>query len=58
MVEHVHVEFALLGEAGEREIARAEKAGDGIVRVGAEAEVELGVERVAKEKLHDNLARL
>ena len=58
MVENVHVEFALVGQAGEREIAGAEKAGDGVVGVGAEAEVELGVKRVAEKELHDNLARL
>jgi hypothetical protein len=58
VVEHVHVEFALLGEAGEGEVAGAEEGGDGVVGVGAKAEVELGVERMAEEELHHELARL
>jgi len=58
MVEHIHIEFALFGEAGEREIAGAKKACNGIVRVRAEAKVELGVERVPEMELHDHLARL
>ena len=55
-IEHIHVEFALLGKAREREIAGAEKAGDRIVRVGAKAKVELGVKRVPQMQLHYYLA--
>jgi len=58
VVEHINIKFALFGEAGEREIAGAKKTGDRIVRVGTEAQIELGVERVAQMELHDYLARL
>jgi hypothetical protein len=58
VVEHVHVEFALMRQAGEREVAGAEEPDDGVDGVRAEAEVELGVERVPKEQLHDHLAGL
>ncbi len=58
LVEDVHVEFALVGQAGEREVARTEETGDGVVGVGPEAEVKFGVEGVPEEKLYDNLARL
>ena len=37
VVEHVHVEFALIRQAGEREIAAAEIADDRVDRVGPEA---------------------
>ncbi|MCI0539058.1 MAG: ATP-binding cassette domain-containing protein [Verrucomicrobiales bacterium] len=50
MVEHVHIEFALMGEASKREIARTEVANDGIDRVRTEAEVELCVKRMTKKE--------
>jgi hypothetical protein len=43
VIEHVHVEFTLFREAGEGEVTGTEKSGDGIIRIGAETEVELGV---------------
>jgi hypothetical protein len=55
VVKDVHVEFTLMGKAGEGEIAGAEKPNNGIDWVLAEAEVEFGVKRMAKEKLHDDL---
>ena len=58
VIENVHVEFTLVGQTCEREIAGTEKPGDGIIGVGPVAEVELGVERVAKKQFYDNLARL
>lgn len=58
MVEDIHIEFALFGKTGEREVAGAEKAGDRIIRVSAEAQVELCMERVPEMELHDDLARL
>ena len=54
VIEDIHVQFALVGEAGQREIAGAEKSRYRIIRVGAETKVEFGVERVAKEELDDN----
>ena len=56
MVQHVDVELALLGEAREGEIAAAEVADDRVDRVGAEQQVELGVQGVAQEELDDELA--
>ena len=58
VVENIHIEFALLGEAGEREIAGTDKPGNGVVRVGAEAKVKLGMEGVPKVEFHDHLTRL
>lgn len=58
VIEHVHIEFALVREAGECEIAAAEIASDGIIRVFAETEIELGVERMSKEEFDDQLAGL
>ena len=56
VVEDIHVEFALMRQTRKREIARTEKPRDGIVGVGAEAEIKFGVERVTEEKFHDNFA--
>jgi len=58
LIEDVHVEFTLIGQAGEGEVAGAEKASDGVVGIGAEAEVKFGVKGVAEEELHDHLAGL
>ncbi len=58
MVKHVDVEFALIGKTRERQIAGAEKSGDGIIWVCSETEIELCVECVAEEKLYDDLASL
>ena len=44
VVEHVHVQLALPGEAGEGQVAAAEVADDGVDGVVAEEQVELGVQ--------------
>ena len=51
VVEHVDVELALLGEAGERQVAAAEEADRRVDRVRPEEQIELGVKRVAEEQL-------
>ena len=56
VVQHVDVEFALLGQAGEGEVAAAQVADLGVDRVLAEEQIELGVERVAEEQLDDELS--
>jgi hypothetical protein len=56
MVEDIHIEFTLMRKTRESEIAGAEKPNNGIDWVRAEAEVELGVKRMAKEKLHEDLS--
>jgi hypothetical protein len=43
---NVDIEFALLGEARECEIAGTKKASDGIVMISSETKVELGMKRV------------
>ena len=58
MVEDVHVQFALSGEAGLGEVAAAQVADDGIDGIIAVQQVELGVERVGEEKFDDDLAGL
>ena len=58
MVEHIYVEFALMGQSRKCEVAGTKKAGDGVVRVWAEAKIELCMERMAQEELHDDFARL
>ncbi len=44
VVEHVDVEFALLRQAGERQVAAAQVADGWVQRVGAEVQIQLGVE--------------
>lgn len=50
MVEHVDVEFALIGKTGLGQIAASQIADGRVDRVGPEQEVELGMERVSEEK--------
>src|SRR6266699_3965294 len=52
-LNHFHIQFALARQASKREVAAAQKAGDGVVRIGAIAQVQLGVQLVAQEQLHD-----
>ena len=58
VVEDIDVQFALLRQAGKSEIAAPHVAGGGVVGVGAVQQVELGVQRIANEKLDDELASL
>ncbi len=58
VVEDVNVEFTLHGESGEDEVAGAKETGDGVVGIGAETEVKLGVERVAEMEFDNELACL
>jgi hypothetical protein len=55
VVENIDIQLPLFGETRKSEITRAEKAGDGIVGIGAVAQVELGVERVPEEKFYHHL---
>jgi hypothetical protein len=55
MIEDVYVEFTLVRKAGEREIAGADKTGNGINRIMAKAEVEFGVKRMAKEQFYNDV---
>ena len=55
VLQHVNVQFALLGKAGECEVAAPQEAGDWVVGVMAVQQIELGVQRVAQIDLHDQL---
>ncbi len=57
LIDHVDIQFALLGQSGEREVATAEIAHRGTDRIGPEQEVELGVQRMTQEQLDDDLPR-
>ena len=54
VVEHVDVQLALPGKAGESQVAAAQVAHDRVDGVVAEQQVELRVQRVAQEELDDN----
>ena len=56
MFQYIDVQFALFGEPLQREIAAADEAGNGVVGVVAEQEIELGVQRVRQEQFDDDLA--
>lgn len=58
VIEHIDVEFALPGKTREGQVAAAQVAHDGVDRVGPEQQVQLGVERMAEEQLHDDLLGL
>ena len=58
MVEDVDVQLALTGEAGLGKVAAAQIADNWVDGVGAVEQVELGMERVGKEELDDELAGL
>ena len=58
VVHYVHVQLALAGQAGQSEIAAAKIADGRIDGIGAEEEIELGVQLVAHEKLDDDLLGL
>ena len=58
VVHYVHVQFALVGQAGKSEIAASKIADGRIDGVGAEEKVELGVQWVTHEKLYDDLLGL
>ena len=56
VVEDVHVQLALMRQAGEGEVAAAQVADAGVVKVVPEAEVKLGVKRVPEKEPGDELA--
>jgi hypothetical protein len=55
VIEHIHVEFAVMKQARQREVATAEIAHNGIYGIGTEQHVQFGVKRVAQEQLNDEL---
>jgi hypothetical protein len=57
MLQHINVQFALLGKAGQREVAAAHKTSDGIVGVLPMQQIKLGVQRVAQIDLDDQFLR-
>ena len=54
MVEHIHVQLTLSEEAGERQVAAAQVADDGVYRIITEQQVELRVQRVTQKELDDD----
>ena len=56
LVQHVDVQLALSGKAGERQVATPQIGDLRDERVVAVEEVELGVQRMAEEQLDDDLA--
>ena len=57
VIKHVHVQFTLRAQTGKCEVAAAEKTGDGVVGVGAEAEIKFGVKRMREKQLHGEFLR-
>src|SRR5258708_7057364 len=51
VVEYVHVEFALAGQARQRQVTATQVADDGIDGVRSKEQVKLGVKRMTKEQL-------
>jgi len=54
--QHVDIQFALPGQSGQGEVAAADKAGDRVVDIPPEKQVELGMQRVAQVHLDRQLA--
>jgi len=52
VIKHIHIELAMMGQSGQREVAAAEIAHNGIDRISAEQELKLVVERMAQEQLN------
>ena len=46
VVQHVDVQFAMIGQAGERQVAAAEIADRGVQRIWPKKQVQLGVQRM------------
>ena len=57
VVEHVDVEFSLLGQASKRQVAAAEVANHWALRVWPKTEIKLRMERVSQEQLDDQFVR-
>jgi hypothetical protein len=55
VVEHVDIQFTLFGEACERQVAAAQETDSRVVGIGAMSQVQLGMERMPKEQLDDDL---
>ena len=58
VVEHVHVQFALVRQARQGQVAAAEEPDCRIHRIGPEEEVKFCMESVAQEQLDDDLLGL
>ena len=58
MIQHVDVQFALVGQTRQRQIAAAQVADDRVDPVGAKEQVELGVKSVAEKQLDANFLGL
>ena len=58
MIQHIDVEFSLLGEAGKGQVAAAKVANSRVDWIRAEEQIQLGVKRVPQEQLHDDLMGL
>ena len=55
LIEHIDVQFPLLRQSGEREIAASQKSSRRIVGVYAVNEVQLRVQAIPQEQLDDEL---
>ena len=58
MIQNIDIEFALTGQTSKGQVAGPEKPGNGATRISSEAEVQLGVKRVAKKEFYNHLLRL
>ena len=56
MVENIHIQFSLLRQSGEGQVAAAQIAYLGIERVLAEEEIQFGMKRMAEEQLDHELS--
>jgi len=56
VVQHIDVQLALPGQALQREVAAANKAGDGVVDIVPKQQIQLGVQRVGQKQLDADLA--
>ena len=57
VVEHIDIQLPMARQAGQRQIAAADKAGDGVVHIVAEQQIQLGVQRVRQKQLDHHLPR-
>ena len=56
MIQHINIELAMARQTGEREVAAADEAGDGVVGIVAKQQVKLGVQRVGEKELDHDLS--
>ncbi len=54
MIEHVYIQFALLRQSGESQIAAPEKTNDRVDGVLAMEQIEFGMQRMAQKQLNDD----